>query len=389
VIVPLRCGLSQAQACLQGIAAQPDQPTFEVIVVDDASAELEPLLGQLAGDVEVRRSDRRLGFSRAVTLGLGAARGDIIILLRGGAAPDQGWLPALVRAAERPEVGVAFSITDNDANTPALLAWSAALRREHLDGSPMPDVDDDLVLGTLGLSAGHGLRAEVVADASVRAPAHASASAGVQPGDEPELTIVIPTLDVSARRVRHSLQAIAAATDAPHQVVVVDNGSAPQGFAGPVNAGLRAARTPYLVVVNDDVEPEPGWWPPLRAALDGGAAVAFPLTVDGAMRTDFAAWCFATTRTAMEEFGHGPDEFFDPSLVIWFQDTDLLVKLRRAGRPPVLVTGSTIRHGLSVTVGTRDPRLSAWVRGQIESDQRRFATKHPTLTVVPQPAAAR
>jgi GT2 family glycosyltransferase len=132
-------------------------------------------------------------------------------------------------------------------------------------------------------------------------------------------------------------------------------------------------------VMNDDVEPEPGWWEPLRVTLDAGAAVAFPLTVAGAMRTDFAAWCFAIGRDAIEEFGHAPGELFDPSLVIWFQDTDLLRTLRRAGRPPVLVRESTIRHGLSETLGSPDPRLGAWVREQIALDKRRFETKHPDL----------
>jgi GT2 family glycosyltransferase len=137
-------------------------------------------------------------------------------------------------------------------------------------------------------------------------------------------------------------------------------------------------------VMNDDVEPEPGWWEPLRAALDAGAPIAFPLTVDGAMRTDFAAWCFAIGRGTIAEVSHAPGELFDPSLVIWFQDTDLLQTLQRAGRPPVLVRESTIRHGLSQTLGSPDPRLSAWVREQVELDKRRFEAKHPGVRLQPQ-----
>ena len=95
--------------------------------------------------------------------------------------------------------------------------------------------------------------------------------------------------------MRGRLAAVQATTDVPHEIVIIDNGCPPQGFSGPVNAGLRAASTPYVVVMNDDVEPLRGWWAPLRAALDEGVAVAFPLTVDGPMRSDFAAWCFAIT----------------------------------------------------------------------------------------------
>jgi GT2 family glycosyltransferase len=194
---------------------------------------------------------------------------------------------------------------------------------------------------------------------------------------------VIPTLDATSDRIRSCLSAVAATTEVAHEIVIVDNGASPQGFTAPVNSGLRAARAPYVVVMNDDVEPLSGWWEPLRGAIDAGAAVAFPLTVDGAMRTDFAAWCFALAAESLKEFAHAPGEFFDPSLVIWYQDTDLLAALRRIGRPPVLVRDSTIRHGLSQTVGTQDPQLSMWVRSQIEADHRRFVAKHPDMQLVP------
>jgi GT2 family glycosyltransferase len=129
--------------------------------------------------------------------------------------------------------------------------------------------------------------------------------------------------------------------------------------------------------MNDDVQPLSGWWSPLRGAIDSGATVAFPLTIEGGMRRDFAAWCFAMGREDMAHFSHAPGEFFDPSLVVWFQDTDLLLRLRSAGRPPVLVEQSRIRHGLSETVGTEDPELSAWIRSQIAEDQARFQRKYP------------
>ena len=117
---------------------------------------------------------------------------------------------------------------------------------------------------------------------------------------------MIPTLDAASDRVRACIAAVQATTDVAHEIVIIDNGCPPQGFASPVNAGVRAARTPYAVVMNDDVEPLPGWWPPLRAALDAGAPVSFPLTIDGPMRFDFAAWCFAMTSEAIDEFSMRP-----------------------------------------------------------------------------------
>jgi GT2 family glycosyltransferase len=368
--------------CLEAIAGQGGDPSFEVIIVDDASVGLAPLLARLDGDVEVVTSPRRVGFAAALRVGAQRARGEILVALRDAAVPAAGWLSGLSAALADPAVGLAASVADGDPATPLLAARAAAVRAADVTVTGWPQVADEHVIGTLALSlAQAGKRAETVAASSVSG---ATRAVRHPPGQDCELTIVIPTLDAGSERVRRCLAAIGAATGAAHEIVIVDNGSPPQGFSGPVNAGVRAARSAYVVVMNDDVEPEPGWWEPLRAALDAGAAVAFPLTVDGAMRTDFAAWCFAIGRPAIEEFGHCPGELFDPSLVIWFQDTDLLNRLRRAGRPPVLVRESTIRHGLSQTLACPDARLGAWVREQIELDKLRFEAKHPDVRLLPQ-----
>ena len=135
-----------------------------------------------------------------------------------------------------------------------------------------------------------------------------------------------------------------------------------------------------------DVDVLDGWWPPLRDALsrpDRRAAVAFPDTIDGAMRHDFAAWCFAVSRAALEEFAVAPGEFFDPQLVVWYQDTDLLQRLRLAGRPPEHVPASRIRHGLSETVASEDPALREWIHAEIARDTEAFVAKWPGVPVPP------
>jgi GT2 family glycosyltransferase len=131
--------------------------------------------------------------------------------------------------------------------------------------------------------------------------------------------------------------------------------------------------------MNDDVEVLPGWWPPLREALDAGASVAFPVTIDGAMRTDFAAWCFAVSRETLDRFSVEPGEFFDPRFRVWYQDTDLLARLRAAGAPPLCVEGSHIRHGLSETVASDDPELKAWISETVAADRDAFVAKHPDV----------
>lgn len=383
IILPLTGGPVQALRCLEGIAAQ-EGPSFEVIVVDDGSVGLEAVLDLLEGDVEILRSERRLGLAGALRLAGPAAQAELAVFIRGAAAPTAGWLAGLVDALKHPAIGLAASITAEDRDAVLSAAWAAGARTADLSLLDAGRVADRDVIPTLALELAHrGRAARRAATSVVAAPGARTGSGRRPPGEAPELTIVIPTLDATSDRVIGCLRAIAASTDVAHEVVLVDNGSPPQGFSAPVNAGIRAARTPYLVVMNDDVEPLPGWWEPLRAALDAGAPVAFPLTIDGAMRTDFAAWCFAMTRGTVSEFAHSDGEFFDPSLVIWFQDTDLLHVLQRAGRPPVLVRAARIRHGLSQTLGTEDPQLSAWVRAQVQADERRFRAKHAEVDLRP------
>jgi GT2 family glycosyltransferase len=103
------------------------------------------------------------------------------------------------------------------------------------------------------------------------------------------------------------------------------------------------------------------------------------------MRPDFAAWCFALSRATLDEFGVAPGEFLHPELKVWYQDTDLLHRLRLAGRPPQLVRESRIRHGLSETVATADPELRAWIDAQILRDKARFEALHGSAV----PGAAR
>jgi GT2 family glycosyltransferase len=385
VIVPLSCEPLQALRCLEGIAAQAEAPAHEVIVVDDASIGLKELLDRLAGDVELIRLPHRLGFAGAAETAVERARGELVVLLRGAAVPAPGWLSALVTELADPTAGMTASTTMGGVATTPLAAWSVALRAADLRSTGIPQVPDQLVFAALALElAQRELDLRTAPMSMISGPGERTVGAATAHGAHgvpPELTIVIPTLDATSDRVRGCVAAVKASTEAPHEIVIVDNGAPPQGFSAPVNAGLRAARTPYVVVMNDDVEPLAGWWEPLRAAIDDGAAVAFPLTVDGPMRDDFAAWCFALGSESVEQFSHVPGEFFDPSLVIWYQDTDLLLALRRAGRPPVLVAESQIRHGLSQTVGSEDPELGAWVRVQVAADRRRFMAKHSDATL--------
>jgi GT2 family glycosyltransferase len=382
IVLPVHGGPEQVLRCVSALAALPAEPEHEVVIVDDASIGLEPLLARLAGDVEIVRTPQRVGFAAAAAAGLERAHGDVVVLLRGAAAPCGDWLSGLVAELDDPSVALAASVTAQAPAAPAVAAYAVAARRTDLDAiGGVPSAPDGLEIAALCAALARRGELRAVARSVIDAPGARTGGSRRAPGEPIELSIVIPTLDVTADRVRRCVAAVQASTDCAHEIVVIDNGAPPQGFSAPVNAGLRAAHGAYAVVMNDDVEPLAGWWAPLRAALDGGAAVAFPLTVDGAMRRDFAAWCFALSRAAIDEFSVAPGEFLHPELVVWFQDTDLLERLRAAGRPPVCVEESRIRHGLSETVESEDPQLREWIQRQVRLDKQRFDELHPVRSV--------
>jgi hypothetical protein len=300
------------------------------------------------------------------------------VIVRDAPVVAGDWLAPLVRALDDRGVALAASRTAGAATAHPVGAYAAALRATDiaaLDGASPAPPGFEIAALCAGL-APLG-RIESVCESVIHPPGTRMGAARQMLGCDPELTIVIPTLDAAADRVRRCVAAVQQTTDAPHEIVVLDNGAPPQGFTAPVNAGLRAARGRYVVVMNDDVEPLAGWWPPLRAALDAGERVVFPLTIDGEMRRDFAAWCFAMDRTTLEQFSTAPGEFFDLRFRVWYQDTDLLVRLRTAGCPPLCVEASHIRHGLSETVASEDPALRTWIQTEVRRDHDAFVAKHP------------
>src|SRR3954467_8998099 len=374
VVVHLQGGPEQALRCFESLAMLPPEPQHEVIVVDDASVGLEDLLARLEGDVNVISLPQRTGLAGSIERAAAEANGEVLVLLRGAPEVAHGWLAPLVSAVTRDGLSAAASVTAGDARPHLVSSYALAVPRASVRS--LPAVPDEHVFAALSLALGG--RADQIAASALVAPGTRMGAARRAPGEDPELTIVIPTLDAASERVRACVSAIQSATsDAPYEIVLVDNGAPPQGFTGPVNSGLRAARGRYAVVMNDDVEVLPGWWPPLRDALDAGAPVSFPVTIDGTMRTDFAAWCFAVPAEALERFSVEPGEFFDPRFRVWYQDTDLLARLRAAGTPPVCVEGSQIRHGLSETVASDDPELRAWIAAEVAQDRDAFGEKHP------------
>jgi GT2 family glycosyltransferase len=112
----------------------------------------------------------------------------------------------------------------------------------------------------------------------------------------PSLSLVVLTLD-NLDLSRRCVESLRATTDVDHELIIVDNGSAPEverwaqeaadrsilhganlGFAAGMNAGLRAAGGETVAFVNNDTVFPPGWASTLLATFSAhpGAGIVLP-----------------------------------------------------------------------------------------------------------------
>ena len=146
VIVVTYNNLALNRVCLESIYARTDWPNFEVIVVDNASADATPEYLREAEraypNLRVLLNEENLGFSAANNQGLALASGEYLVLLNNDTAVSRGWLTALVRhlATDR-RIGLIGPVTNeigNEAKIPVGYAelsgmpeWAARYAREH------------------------------------------------------------------------------------------------------------------------------------------------------------------------------------------------------------------------------------------------------------------
>jgi glycosyltransferase involved in cell wall biosynthesis len=117
----------------------------------------------------------------------------------------------------------------------------------------------------------------------------------VEVPNDPRFTVVVPTRDRPGSLAR-CLEAVGHQdVEGEFEVVVVDDGSRaaedvaavvgsngrarlvrtpPGGSAQARNRGVRAARAPVVLMLDDDCEPRPNWAATLVAAVEGGAPAA-------------------------------------------------------------------------------------------------------------------
>ena len=107
VIVLAWNGAAYIKNCLEALMAQ-DYPAVEVLVVDNGSTDGTPdIVAQRFPQVRLICNRRNLGFAAGNNVGLGAASGDLLVLLNVDTHVHAGWLAALAGAFEDPSIGIA------------------------------------------------------------------------------------------------------------------------------------------------------------------------------------------------------------------------------------------------------------------------------------------
>jgi GT2 family glycosyltransferase len=108
VVIPVHDQAALTAQCLDAILAEPPAASFELVVVDDASADSTPeVLKRYGAPVRTIRRDENAGFATACNDGAAAAGGELLVFLNNDTKPLAGWLDALVEEADgHPEAAV-------------------------------------------------------------------------------------------------------------------------------------------------------------------------------------------------------------------------------------------------------------------------------------------
>lgn len=133
--------------CLASLATHPSRHPFEVVVVaNGATAQVRAFLDSTVEGGVLVRARVNLGFSGGCNRGVAAARGQYVVLLNDDAVVEDGWLDALVAAAEsRPKAAVVGSL---------VLFPDGGVQDTggHIDDNGMPAVDGRGALRTSALA---------------------------------------------------------------------------------------------------------------------------------------------------------------------------------------------------------------------------------------------
>ena len=97
IVIPVFNHWQSTLTCLESIAELTNEPSFEVIVVDDRSSDETPELLEHIDGVVTLRNEQTLGFVGSCNRGAAAARGTFLVFLSNNSVVTLGWLDALLR----------------------------------------------------------------------------------------------------------------------------------------------------------------------------------------------------------------------------------------------------------------------------------------------------
>jgi GT2 family glycosyltransferase/SAM-dependent methyltransferase/glycosyltransferase involved in cell wall biosynthesis len=113
LVIPVHAQAELTAACLRSIVRNTEQPTYEVVLVDDTADDDTKHLLRSVENAQILVNEENLGYLRSMNRGVAAARGRHVVLFNNDTEVQPGWLHALVARAE--------SADDIGAVTPKLV----------------------------------------------------------------------------------------------------------------------------------------------------------------------------------------------------------------------------------------------------------------------------
>jgi GT2 family glycosyltransferase len=188
-------------------------------------------------------------------------------------------------------------------------------------------------------------------------------------------------------------------TKLPYKLIVVDNGSDKDtrdylkkqdckvitnkknlGVVKGWNQGVKACKTEYVCIMNNDIVVAPNWLTPMQKALEReeGMKCVQPVTSGGDIPQNFPnnfypkpyiekterifGWCFMLPMAVFDEIGMF-DEQFD---MAWWEDRDFGLRLCEKNYHPHIVHASYIHHYQNRTLWTIDGIEKKMAENQIK-----------------------
>lgn len=120
IVIPVLDNLVYTRLCLESLLANTYESDYEMVVVDDGSTDETPAylraLSSADGRFRLIVNQSNAGFARALNQGLGAAWGDVVVVLNNDTILPPQWLDRLCRYLEDDAVGMVGPFTNRAGN---------------------------------------------------------------------------------------------------------------------------------------------------------------------------------------------------------------------------------------------------------------------------------